>query len=176
MQDTHDEQVIVETASAEGYRMTVSTALGERVVTRGDRLRHVNYPDRTGVVELVAPNSLLLTLDSGETWSGTSRVWEPLEETDSPAASERRKILAAAAALEDIEVMLKAAVIDMRSSARSLNRPTVDSVAAARLRQDAYARLFTVRRKLGRVVASLGAGTPARLSQIEAELDQLVND
>jgi hypothetical protein len=36
--------------------------------------------------------------------------------------------------------------------------------------------VFTLRRKLSRVVASLGSGAPARLSQYNAAYDKLVQD
>lgn len=161
----------------DGDGMTVDTAIGTRYVKSGDRVRHVNYPGKLATVEAVGPDALDLTLESGEPWSGTSRVWEPVDPENIPAYDvERVKIVEAAAALEDITVMLKTAVTELRQNARTLRSVRVDDVVAARLVQDSYARVFALRRKLGRVVAGLGAGTPAQLSRYEADYDKLVQD
>jgi hypothetical protein len=91
--------------------------------------------------------------------------------------AEWTKITNAAASLEDIVVMLKAAVTELRDNAQRLGHVrSGEDHAAARLMYDSYARVFTLRRKLSRVVASLGSGAPARLSQYNAAYDKLVQD
>lgn len=74
---------------------------------------------------------------------------------------EQKKLVESAAELENISVMVKEAVLDLRNAART------GDVA------DAYARVYFLRRELGRVVAALGVGVPRTLATIEAEYREL---
>lgn len=80
---------------------------------------------------------------------------------------ERRKISDAANRVEELSVMIKEAVLDLRDDARH------DDITTA------YARVYVLRRELSRVVASLGAGVPvngAVMRRIEKTYDSLVRD
>lgn len=174
--------------------MIVTTASGPRHVKPGDRLRHVNT-HQTGTVGGVGPNTLVIKIDDDVkgAWFGASWFWEPLPAEDTgvstdtavevylngefirsgPETPEQRKILAAADELEDLVVMMNHAVSDLRSAARVTGANAADPLRASR---DAYARVYTLRRKLTQVVATLGAGKPARLAGYVAEYDAIALD
>lgn len=180
--------------SATDLGMTVTTARGPRHVKRGDRMWHV-MTAQTGTVRDVGPNALDIKIDDDirGTWSGASWFWEllPAEDTGAstdeavevyldgklvrsePETVEQRKIREAADALEDIIVMAKRVMTDLRDNSRVTGRNAADPVRAI---HDSYGRVFTLRRKLSRVVAALGSGTPSRLGAYEEQLDRLVRD
>lgn len=74
---------------------------------------------------------------------------------------EQRKLVESAAELENISIMVKEAVLDLRNAART------GDVA------DAYTRVYFLRRELGHVVAGLGVGAPRNLAAVEAEYREL---
>lgn len=87
---------------------------------------------------------------------------EPIERPEFDTFThEQKKLVESAAELENISVMVKEAVLDLRNAAR------VGDVA------DAYARVYFLRRELGRVVAGLGAGVPRNLAAVETEYREL---
>lgn len=87
---------------------------------------------------------------------------EPIMRSEFDAfTSEQKKLVEAAAELENISAMVKEAVLDLRNAART------GDVA------DAYARAYFLRRELGRVVAGLGVGVPRTLAAVEAEYREL---
>lgn len=174
--------------------MIVRTARGTLHVKPGDRVRHATHTDRIGTVEQVGPNALDIIIDGRlDRWSGASWHWEPLPAEDTGASTdeavdvyvggklvrsepetvEQRKIREAADALEDIIVMAKQVVIDLRANSRVTGRNAADPVRAV---HDSYGRVFALRRKFGRIVAGLGSGTPSRLGAYEEQLDRLVQD
>jgi predicted ATPase len=74
----------------------------------------------------------------------------------------RDKVLTAADALEELSVITKQMVLDLRADANAENPQG---------RAYAHTRVYWLRRELSRVIATLGASVPAhaRLKQIDEE-------
>jgi hypothetical protein len=98
--------------------------------------------------------------------------WSPRadDELVDPTESDRQKIRNAAAALDDLAVMIKEVTHDLRGTDA---RPGGENG-----RRYAYARLYFLRRELGRVVATLGAEAPpnAVIKTLEARYRSHVRD
>lgn len=172
--------------------MVVRTATGPLRVKPGDRVQHITHA-WIGVVRAVGPNALDVKIDDDveATWTGASWHWKllPVEDTGTstdeavdvyvngklvrsePETVEQRKIREAADQLEDIIVMAKQVVLELRGASR---RAGYGAIQSAQALYDSYAYLFALRRKLGRTVATIGAGQPHRVKQFEAALDELV--
>lgn len=98
------------------------------------------------------------------------------QRTSATASSKRespeaRKLDDAAAELENITVMMKQAVLDLRASRGG-------QIHASAALGNAYARVYYLRRELGRVVAALGVGVPRSvvLRGIEKTYRGLIED
>ena len=89
---------------------------------------------------------------------------------------EARKLREAAAELENLTVMMKQAVLDLRANSERASRG--GQTHASESLNDAYARAYYLRRELGRVVATLGVGVPVnyRLRGVETAYRALIQD
>lgn len=92
-----------------------------------------------------------------------------------PESPEASKIGNAAAELENLTVMMRQAVLDLRKNSAVTGHNAADPTRAIR---DAYARVYYLRRELGRVVTTLGIGVPApsRLRDVEKTYRALIQD
>lgn len=143
--------------------------------SNGDQLVGSDYTPRDDVDrqwgELTQTAGAPSTADEEETgWRKSAPV---KGEGESPEA---RKIGNAADELENLTVMLRQAVLDLRNNVQRANRGDWTSTSSAL--HDSYARAYYLRRELGRVVAALGVGVPAarRRQDVEREYQALIQD